>query len=513
MNASASNDLQTLQRQLEDYERLHGILQTIGSSLHVDEILQRIIVEAIALCRAEQGSITLFDPSSNQAAKTLIRQAKAAAGKLDHFLNNLLAGWVADHKAPLLTQDLSATFGPRIIQPKYTEIISALSVPLEWRGAMLGVINLVAMTDGSIFGEREKNLMQLLASQCAQFIINARLHEELFAETARLRKEIQEKYAFHGIIGHSPKMQAVFNLLERIMPTDGRVLLEGESGTGKERLARVLHYNGPRQEQPFIAVDCGAIPANLLESELFGYVKGAFTGATQDKKGLFEEANGGTLFLDEIANMPQEVQVKFLRVMQEGEFRPLGATQVRKVDVRIISAASGNLRAHVSEGKFRQDLFYRLNVVNVQLPPLRERKDDIVILADHFLVKMMERHRKSLKGFAPEVIADLEDYAWPGNVRELENVVERMVILAEPNSEYLTRDLLPTEIQLAAVLDHEMNSSPTESIRNKRDEQEKKMLLETLLKNNWNQSAAARDLGMHEKTIRYRMQKFGIKKT
>lgn len=508
-----SSDLQTLRQQLEDYEKLHGILQTIGSSLQVDEILQRIIVEAIALCRAEQGSITLFDPASNQAAKTLIRQAKTAAGKLDHFLNNLLAGWVSDHKTPLLTQNLSETFGARIIQPKYGEIASALSMPLEWRGAMLGVINLVSLAGGNLLGEREKKLMQLLASQCAQFIVNARLHEELFAETTRLRKEILEKYAFHGIIGHSAKMQAVFNLLERIMPTDGRVLLEGESGTGKERLARVLHYSGPRQNQAFVAVDCGAIPANLLESELFGYTKGAFTGAAQDKKGLFEEANGGTLFLDEIANMPPEVQIKFLRVIQEGEFRPLGSTQVRKVDVRIISAASGNLRTHMNEGKFRQDLFYRLNVVNVQLPPLRERKEDIVVLADHFLAKMTERHHKSLKNFAPEVIADLEDYTWPGNVRELENVIERMVILAEPNNEYLTRDLLPTEIQLAAVLDNEMNAMPTDSIRRKRDEQEKKILLETLIKNNWNQSAAARDLGMHEKTIRYRIQKFGIKKS
>jgi transcriptional regulator with GAF, ATPase, and Fis domain len=512
MKETASQNLQALQQRLEDYERLHGILQTIGSSLRVDEILQRVIVEAMGLCRAEQGAIILFDPASNQAAKTLIRQAKAAAGKLDHFLNNLLAGWVSDHKTPLLTQNLSEAFGVKIIQPKYGEIASALSVPLEWRGAIIGVINLVAMAGGSIFGEREKNLMQLLASQCAQFIINARLHEELFAETARLRREVQEKHAFHGIIGHSPKMQAVFNLLEKIIPTDGRVLLEGESGTGKERIARALHYNGPRKDHPFIAVDCGAIPANLLESELFGYVKGAFTGATQDKKGLFEEANGGTLFLDEIANMPPEVQVKFLRVIQEGEFRPLGATQVRKVDVRIIAAASGSLRQQVNASKFRQDLFYRLNVVNVQLPPLRERKEDLVVLAGHFLAKMMERHRKSLKGFAPEVIADLEDYAWPGNVRELENVVERMVILAEPNSEYLARDLLPTEIQLAAVLDHQTGSSPTDSARRQRDEQAKKILLETLIKNNWNQSAMARDLGMHEKTIRYRMQKFGIKK-
>jgi len=516
MTAPENQEPQNLRQQLEDYERLLGVLQGLGSSLEVEAILRQIIEAALSLCNAQQGSIMLFDPDSHAIAKTLIRQSEpdgpAQAG-LDHYLNSLLSGWALDHKAPQISGDLVATFGAKQIKAKYQSITSALSVPLEWRGEIIGVINLLALDTNHKFGERELRLMRILAVQAAQFIANAKLHEEVFAEADRLRKEIQDKYQFHGIIGHSPKMQAVFNLLERIMPTDGRVLLEGESGTGKERIARVLHYNGPRQNQPFVAVDCGAIPANLLESELFGYVKGAFTGATQDKKGLFEEANDGTLFLDEIANMPPEVQVKFLRVLQEGEFRPLGATQVRKVDVRIISAASGNLRAHVSDGKFRQDLFYRLNVVNVQLPPLRERKEDIVVLTDHFLAKMMERHRKPLKGFAPEVIADLEDYAWPGNVRELENVVERMVILAEPNVEYLTRDLLPTEIQLAAVLDNEMNSSPTDSLRNKRDEQEKKMLLETLIKNDWNQSATARDLGMHEKTIRYRMQKFGIKKS
>lgn len=178
-----------------------------------------------------------------------------------------------------------------------------------------------------------------------------------------------------------------------------------------------------------MAIDCGALPANLMESELFGYVKGAFTGAMRDKKGLFEEANGGTLFLDEIVNMLLEVQAKFLRAIQEGKIRPVGSTQVKKVDVRIIAAASVNLRTQVETGKFRQDLFYRLNVVNVSLPPLRERKEDIAILANHFLKKTAEKHQRPIKGFKPETVAYLENYTWPGNVRELENIVERMVIL------------------------------------------------------------------------------------
>ncbi len=370
-----------------------------------------------------------------------------------------------------LTDNLAETFGPEQIKAKYHTIASALSVPLQQltRGEIIGVINVLLLDQSQKFGERELRLMGILASQCAQFIANARLHGEVFAEAKRLRQEVQDKYAFHGIIGYSSKMQEMFALLERIIPTEGRVLVEGESGTGKERIARVIHYSGPRASAPFVAVDCGALPANLLESELFGYVKGAFTGAQRDKKGLFEEANKGTLFLDEIVNMPLEVQAKFLRAIQEGEIRPLGSTQVRKVDVRIIAAASLNLRTQVEARKFRPDLFYRLNVVNIALPPLRQRQEDIAILANHFLNKMAEKHGKKITGFKPETGAYLESYNWLGNVRELENVVERTVILAEPQLEYVTPELLPAEIRAPAApvetLDHDVLPAQTSSPR------------------------------------------------
>jgi Nif-specific regulatory protein len=348
MNAAENQEPQNLLQQLEDYENLLGVLQTISSSLEVDAILRQIIEAALSLCNAQHGAIMLFDPDSREIAKTLIRQNQddgpAQAG-LDHYLNTLLSGWALDHKAPQMTGDLAATFGAKQIKAKYRSIASALSVPLEWRSEIIGVINLLSLDAKHQFGERELRLMKILALQCAQFIANAKLHEELFAETDRLRRELQDKYQFHGIIGHSAKMQEMFALLERVIPTEGRVLLEGESGTGKELVARVIHYAGPRKDGPFVAIDCGALPANLMESELFGYVKGAFTGALRDKKGLFEEANCGSLFLDEIVNMPLEVQAKFLRAIQEGEIRPVGSTQVRKVDVRIIAAASMNLRA------------------------------------------------------------------------------------------------------------------------------------------------------------------------
>ncbi|MGH7455742.1 MAG: sigma-54 interaction domain-containing protein, partial [bacterium] len=431
------------------------------------------------------GSIILLAPTGNsdehsQVVKTLIRKGDTGEVKLDHYLNNLLAGWVSQHQKPLLSNDLIQAFGEANLKKNHRDIVSVLSVPLALHGKILGVINLIVLAGEQPFGERELHLMQILASQCAQFIVHARLHEELFAETNRLRKEVQNKYAFHGIIGHSPKMQEMFALLERIIPTEGRVLMEGESGTGKERIARVIHYSGPRKEGPFVAVDCGALPANLLESELFGYVKGAFTGAIRDKKGLFEAANGGTLFLDEIVNMPLEIQSKFLRAIQEGEIRPLGSTQVRKVDVRIIAAASGNLRAEVAAGRFRQDLFYRLNVVSISLPPLRERKEDIAILANHFLNKMATKYGKKITGFKPETLVHLEAYSWPGNVRELEHVVERMVILAEQNIEYISSELLPLELRLqasAAIHSPAQEPSPPD-MKAIQDTHEKTMLLE-----------------------------------
>lgn len=505
---------QRLQEQLRDYERLHRVLQTICSSLQVDEILKNIIDEAMSLCHAQQGSIMLFEPAHKEVAKTLIRHGEDTGNKLDHYLNNLLAGWHTQNNTSLLTHNLIETFGSENVPTKYHDIASVLSVRLELRDTCIGVINLLALTPEHVFGERELTVMEILAKLCAQFVANARLHENLFAETERLREEVQDKYSFHGLIGHGPKMQALFALLQKIIPIEGRVLLEGENGTGKELVARIIHFNGPRQEKPFLAIDCGALPANLLESELFGYVKGAFTGALRDKKGLFEAAEGGTLFLDEMVSMPLETQNRFLRAIQEGEIRPVGSTQVRKVDVRIIAAASKNLRAEVEAGRFRQDLFYRLNVVNITLPPLRERKEDLSLLSHHFLRQAAKKYGKRLLGFAPETLASMEAYAWPGNVRELEHVVERMVILAENEAEYVTPELLPMEMQPKAEpeLDPALKKKPSTGVRTMKDAYEKMLFYEALVKHNWNQSAAARVLGIHEATLRFKMKKFGIKK-
>lgn len=510
------NEIELLNNRLDDYQQLFNILQTVSSSLDMGEILQQIINEAVRLCFADHGSIILFDPEKKEIAKTLIRSGDPETGKLDSYLNNLLAGWVYDHATFLCTDSLIAIFDENLIKEKYHDITSVLSVPIGSGKEMLGVINLVSLNSNNIFDQREIKLMDILAVQCVNIISNANLHETLFHETSRLRKQLQKDYIFKEVIGKSDKLLQVFKLLERIIPTAARVLIEGESGTGKELIARILHYNGPQKEGSFVAVDCGAFPENLLESELFGYVKGAFTGASQDKPGLFEEAHDGTLFLDEISNMPVNVQSKLLRALQESEIRPVGSTRVKKVQVRIITAASDNLKIKMQNSSFREDLYYRLSVVTVSLPPLRERKGDILLLANHFIKKYAEKYNKKIKGLKNDALNMMESYSWPGNIRELENVIERMVILAEPNSDYIAPELLPQSIRSPSVESYSQSEKVTpgrpEHIEKKKADYEKEMIIKALEKNRWNQSVAAQELGIHESTLRYRMRKLGIGK-
>jgi DNA-binding NtrC family response regulator len=377
------NKIKQQEEKIRDYELLDKILRQVNTEIHVEDTLKLIIKETLQLCGADQASIMLIDSDRIPEPLTLMRQGHSGDRTLDHFLNSLLTGWVMHHQTSLLSNDLAKIVGKNRIKVKYREILSVLSVPLIEEGKICG------------------------------------------------KEDAQKKHERHGIIGHSPRMQTVFTLLDSVLPTDVRVLIEGESGTGKERIARAIHFSGPRKDAPFVAIDCGALPVNLLESELFGYVKGAFTGANQDRRGLFEEAHGGSLFLDEIGNMPLEVQAKFLRAIQEGEIRPLGSGKVKKVNVRIIAAASKNLQEEIKHGKFRQDLFYRLNVVSIALPPLRERIEDIIILADHFLKQMKGKYEKRIEGFDAATIRALESYSWPGNIRELENAIERAVVLCK----------------------------------------------------------------------------------
>jgi len=274
----------------------------------------------------------------------------------------------------------------------------------------------------------------IIHEEIKRIVRNALRERSLMAENVILRKQIEERYDFEKIVGESKEITSVIEEIKKIANSRSNVLLLGETGTGKELVARAIHFNSARQDKPFVPINCSAIPENLLESELFGYVKGAFTGAIGSKRGLFEEAKGGTVFLDEIGDLSQQLQAKLLRVMDDHEIRPLGGVQSRKVDIRFIAATNIDIVKAVREGLFREDLYYRINVVSITLPPLRERKEDIVILAKHFLEKYSQEIGKQVKFIDEQVLRLLMDYSWPGNVRELQNIIERAVLITETNT-------------------------------------------------------------------------------
>ena len=329
----------------------------------------------------------------------------------------------------------------------------------------------------------------------------------LLNENVYLKKQLRDKFEFANIIGNSPAMQKVFNRMKRIIKTDSTVLIMGESGTGKEIVAKAIHFNGHRKDKPFIAVHCGAIPENLLESELFGHTKGAFTGAVRDKIGKFEAADQGTIFLDEIGTMPMHLQTKLLRVLQEQEVERIGSNRSIKLDVRVVSATNQNLEEDVKAGNFRDDLFYRLNVIPLNLPPLRERREDILPLVKHFLHKNCKEMKRPMMSLAKEALEALELYRWPGNVRELENIVERTVALTEGNQIIL--DDLPSAIRMEAttrVVEQGVDLVKTVN------EIEKKMIAEALTLTNGVKARAAAMLNLNRTTLVEKMRRLGMER-
>ncbi|HSB06556.1 MAG TPA: sigma-54 dependent transcriptional regulator [Thermodesulfobacteriota bacterium] len=315
-------------------------------------------------------------------------------------------------------------------------------------------------------------------------------------EVLRLKKEVESRYDFHHLIGRSPSMQRVYNLIERISDSSSNVLITGESGTGKELVAKAIHYNGVRKEGPFIAVNCAAIPETLLESELFGYKKGAFTDAKADKKGLVFEAHEGTLFLDEIAEMPPLLQAKLLRVIEEREVRPLGDTNCYPVDVRVISTTNRNIQSVIREGNFREDLYYRLKVIDIELPPLRERKEDLPLLAQHFIGKFGQGQKKTISRISEDTLRILLNYPWPGNVRELENVIQRAITLSQHDT------ILPEDLPSSMVEKTEENQVE-KAFQEKytMDQLEKEYIKKVLTEVGGNKSKAAEILGFDRKTL------------
>jgi two-component system, NtrC family, response regulator HupR/HoxA len=352
-----------------------------------------------------------------------------------------------------------------------------------------------------------KELINLVVEEI--LVMHKHLHEQK-AKVDQLSGQLGTRYGFDQMIGKSSPMQSLYRLLERVCESDSTILVQGENGTGKELIARAIHYNSGRKKNKFLIVNCGAFNENLLESELFGHVKGAFTGAMKDKKGLFEAADGGTLFLDEIGETSMSMQVKLLRVLQEGTFNPVGSTQGRKTSVRILAATNRDLTQMVQEKNFREDLFYRLNVINVVVPPLRERKEDIPLLVNHFLAKFAEEMKKEEKTIVKECMNLLLDHSWPGNVRELENEIERLCVLSG-NTKELTQDLLSAQVQASSKASFpglRINGRLKDSI----EELERQMIMEGLERTNWNKSKLAKELGISRAGLIMKVEKYGLEK-
>lgn len=327
-------------------------------------------------------------------------------------------------------------------------------------------------------------------------------HRKLSLENVALKRQLSDRLAGNRFIGDSPRIRDIFQTLEKVIPTKSNILLLGESGTGKSMIAEIIHSNSPRRDRPFMSINCSAIPETLLESELFGYKKGAFTGANADKPGLIATADGGTLFLDEIGDMPVGLQAKLLKVVETGEVLPLGDVRSRVADVRFISATNKNIGEAVKSGEFREDLYYRLDVIQITVPPLRERREDIPLLVQHFVEKFRGKYNKIVKGVDRRAMELIMDYPWHGNARELSNVIERAVVLCA--SDAITVDELPEKLK------EKEPAAAGGSLKDSLNYFEKKLILDTLVQHNWNKDETARDLGIDLATLYRKLKKLGI---
>jgi len=480
------------------FKTLFEISQTLNSILSLGPLLNKVMDLAIGTLNAERGFVILKDGSTDElkiaAARNMERQDVKDLSKI----SGSVVRSVLEEKKPVLTHDAkvdSRFSGSESV--RLHNIVSIMCVPLAVKDRLVGAIYVDNTRERGVFSSEDLEFLTIFANQAGTVIENARLHEALLDENVRLRREVRKIYGHKAIIGNSSKMRQFFDLLERVIDSDASVMLLGETGTGKELAARTIHYNGPRREGNFVPLYCGSLPETLLESELFGSKKGAYTGAIQDRQGLFEIADCGTLFLDEVCDVSQSIQAKLLRSLQEGEFRRIGETRTRRSDVRVISATNKDIRKEVREGRFREDLFYRLNVISITLPLLRERKEDIPLLADHFLKRYAEKAGKPIVGFTNRAMSKLIGQDYPGNVRELENAVERAVLLA--TSTRITEKEITSELGIAMEDPFSMSLS----------QHEKAFILDVLQKMDGNRRKTAEALEISLRSLQYRLKEWG----
>jgi Nif-specific regulatory protein len=470
-------------------------INTLINSEYSDgrELLRTIIESATRLMEAEASSLLLVNPENNKLYFEISLGAKGP--EVQRFSLNMgegIAGWVAVNNRSLIVNDVESDSRWLVDISKKINFPtkSILAVPMRMKERCVGVIEIINKIDGGNFSEEDLEWLEIFATQAAIAVQNSRSLQKVQEEITLLQDEIQTDKGYHTFIGESKAIREKLEIVLRAAKTDSSVLLLGESGVGKELFAEQIHLHSPRSNNPLIRVNCAALPENLLESELFGHVKGAFTGASSDRRGRFELADGGTIFLDEIGDLPLNLQVKLLRVIQHRMFERVGGSEPIKVDVRIIAATNKDIEVEVETGRFRADLYYRLNVLPIYIPPLRERRDDIPILADFFLRRFNREIKKQITGFVPGAMEVLLSYSWPGNVRELENAIERAVVITQKDT--ITTDLFVMD-QISERAEDAYNGR---SLKEAVNIFKKHYIRQTLDMNRWNQTKTAKLLGI-----------------
>lgn len=497
---------------MENFSRLIEFISLLNSITDFDEILRVSLEKVSKLVKADVSSILMINPQTQDTIKTLINEEKYPVTGKYHFVNSTISGWVVKNEQPFLSNDLKND--RRFREKLFADIPfnKSICVPIISSGKVTGAVILLSQNSDIIYSDSDIEAIQSLSTVISPYIYKSHKIQEYFNKPVLSDNVLINKYRGFGLIGRSTKFLEMLRAIESVSKCDVRVLLEGETGTGKELIAKAIHRQSSRSGEKVITLDCGAFPTNLIESELFGYVKGAFTGALTDRKGLLEEADNGTLFIDEISLLPFEQQSRFLRFVQEGEFRPIGSNEIKKVDVRIISASSSSLMKQVNKGSFREELYYRLNVYPIEIPTLNKRSEDIPLLTNEFIKNYALEQNKKAQTVDEGIMYLFLHREWKGNIRELENFCERLVTIAKPDDIIISQEYLPSDLQREVK---KLRSSVTPTIILKPlekvlEEYEEQMIRVALIQNNWNQSKAAEALSIKEQTLRYKMKKLSI---
>ena len=497
-------DVRKLAMLMEVSQALTGTLNLAAGLYGVLEVLER-------RCGTVRAAVTLLEEETGLLAIEASLGYTPGRSRIRYRLGEGITGAVAESGVPAVIPKVSRE--PRFLhraadRAQRTHETTFLCVPIVLDGATAGTLGIELIWHPEREPERWVKALRIAAAMISQALRIQRLidleRRKLVEENTQLRQELRERYEFTHLIGNSGPMRRVFDQVAQVVGTGATVLIRGESGTGKELIAHALHHHSPRAGKPFVRVNCAALPETLVESELFGYERGAFTGAQARRKGRFELADGGTLFLDEIGELSPSTQAKLLRVIQEREFERLGGTATIPVDVRLITATNKNLEAALGDGTFREDLYYRLNVFTICLPPLRERKSDILLLADHFVEKYARLHGRSIKRISTPAIDMLVSYHWPGNVRELENTIERAVLVAD--GDVIHGHHLSPILQTAEASGTVVSGSLGEAV----ETFESNLIQDALKTTRGNRARAARLLSTTERIINYKIRRYGI---